>query len=284
MDANQGSRAAAGVYGRSLGEKYGAEDAPSVVARSLHCAELAVTEIYVDQPLGRLSDPLPRVDAYMVSLMVSDLPSNMYFEDGRQVSAYSLQAGAVTIHDLKREPVALMDKPFHSLLWYLPRTALDALADQASVPRISELRYQPGVGVFDETIKHIGLSLMPALQTPDRVSRLFADHVNLAFAAHAAHNLRRNADRRETAQGWARSLAGKTIEGNDCRRPFRRDATAGDGRGLRTIGQPFLASVPQIDRPCSSCLAAPCPRRSRQGSASQTRRATVHDRRFLRLR
>ena len=185
MDANQGSRATAGVYGRSLGEKYGAEDAPSVVARSLHCAELAVTEVYVDQPLGRLSDPLPRVDAYMVSLMVSDLPSNMYFEDGRQVSAYSLQAGAVTIHDLKREPVALMDKPFHSLLWYLPRTALDALADQASVPRIGELRSQPGVGVFDETIKHIGMSLLPALRTPDRVSRLFADHVSLAFAAHA---------------------------------------------------------------------------------------------------
>jgi hypothetical protein len=51
------------------------------------------------------------------------------------------------------------------------------LADQANVPRISELRYKPGVGVFDETIKQIGLSLLPALRTPDRVTGLFTDHV-----------------------------------------------------------------------------------------------------------
>ena len=60
------------------------------------------------------------------------------------------------------------------------------MADQANVPRISELRYTPGVGVFDETIRHIGLSLLPALRTPERVSRLFTDHATLALAAHAA--------------------------------------------------------------------------------------------------
>jgi len=186
MSAHPGSRAAADVYGQGLGKKFGTREAPFVATRSLQCAELAVTEVYVDQPLGRLSDPLPRVDAYMICLMLRELPRNFYWEDGRQVSAYSLQADEVTLHDLRREPLALMDKPIHSLLWYLPRTALNALADQANVPRISELRYQPGVGVFDATIKHIGLSLLPALRAPDRVSRLFADHVSLAFAAHAA--------------------------------------------------------------------------------------------------
>jgi AraC family transcriptional regulator len=186
MSASHDSRVAPDVYGRNLGKKFGAEDAPCVVTRSLQCAELAVTEVCVDRPLGRLSDPIPRLDAYMICLMVTELPNNIYWEDGHQVSAFSLPAGVITIHDLKREPLALMDKAFHSLLWYLPRTALSALADQAGVPRVSELRYKPGVGIFDETIKHIGLSLLPALQTPDRVSRLFADHVNLAFAAHAA--------------------------------------------------------------------------------------------------
>jgi AraC-like DNA-binding protein len=79
-----------------------------------------------------------------------------------------------------------MDKPIHSLLCYMPRAALNALADQANVPRISELRYKPGVGILDETIKNIGLTLLPALRTPDRVSRLFTDHVTLALAAHTA--------------------------------------------------------------------------------------------------
>ena len=186
MRANQGSEALADAYGRNLGTKYGAEDAPAIVTRSLHSTEIAVTEVCVHRPSGRLSDPIPRVDAYMICLMLRDIPNNAYWEDGRQVSAYSLRAGEVTIHDLKREPLAVIDQPIHSLLCYMPSAALNALADQANVPRISELRYKPGVGVFDETIRHIGLSLLPALQAPDQVSRLFTDHMTLALAAHCA--------------------------------------------------------------------------------------------------
>jgi AraC family transcriptional regulator len=122
----------------------------------------------------------------MICLMLRDIPNNAYWEEGRQVSAYSLRAGEVTIHDLRREPLAVIDKPIHSLLCYIPSAALNALADQANVPRISELRYKPGLGLLDETITHIGLSLLPALRTPDRVTRLFTDHVTLALAAHCA--------------------------------------------------------------------------------------------------
>jgi AraC family transcriptional regulator len=186
MRANQGSDAMEGAYGRTLGTKYGAEDAPSIVTRSLHSTEIAVTEVCVRRPLGRLSDPIPRVDAYMICLMLSDIPNNAYWEEGRQVSAYSLRAGEVTIHDLRREPLAVIDKPIHSLLCYIPSAALNALADQANVPRISELHYKPGLGLSDETINHISLSLLPALRTPDQVSRLFTDHVTLALATHCA--------------------------------------------------------------------------------------------------
>jgi AraC-like DNA-binding protein len=186
MGALQFSQATPGVHGRSLGDKLGSRDAPCFVTRTLSRAEVAVTEILVNQPLGRLSDPLPRVDAFMICLMLSDIPDNGYWEDGRQVSAYSLRAGETTIHDLRREPRALMDKPLHSLLFYVPNTTLHALADQAGVPRIGGLRYEPGVGILDETIKHVGLSLMPALRKPEQVSQLFEDYVTLAFASHAA--------------------------------------------------------------------------------------------------
>jgi len=122
----------------------------------------------------------------MVCLMLSDIPNNAYWEEGRQVSAYSLRAGEVTIHDLRREPLAVIDKPIHSLLCYIPSAALNALADQANVPRINELHYKPGLGLSDETMNHISLSLLPALRTPDQVSRLFTDHVTLALATHCA--------------------------------------------------------------------------------------------------
>jgi hypothetical protein len=150
MMVNQEVPVAASVYGRKLGIKFGAEDAPFILTRSLQCADIAVTEVFVDRPLGRLCDPLPRMNAYMICLLLHDLPDNSYWEEGRQVSVLSLQAGQTTIHDLRREPLALMDKPVHSLLFYLPCAALDALADQANVPRVSELRYEPGLGICDE--------------------------------------------------------------------------------------------------------------------------------------
>jgi AraC family transcriptional regulator len=186
MRASLDSAVTTGVYGPNLGENFGAKDAPFIVTRTLQRGEIAVTEVCVDRPLGRLSDPLPRVNAYMICLLFRDLPNNSYWEDGREVSTFSLQVGQITIHDLRREPRALMNKPIHSLLCYLPCAAFHALADQANVPRIGELCYEPGLGILDETIKNIGVSLLPALRAPDRVSRLFTDYVTLALAAHTA--------------------------------------------------------------------------------------------------
>jgi AraC family transcriptional regulator len=186
MRANPDPPATTGVYGPKLGGKFGAEYAPFIVTRTLQRGEIAVTELCVDRPLGRLCDPLPRLDAYMICFLLRDLPNNSYWEDGREVSLLSPRAGEATIHDLQREPLALMDKPIHSLLFYLPRAAMNALADQANVPRVSELRYTPGEGVPDETVRHISLALLPALRAPECASRLFTDHATLALAAHAA--------------------------------------------------------------------------------------------------
>lgn len=152
----------------------------------LQGTEVAATELRVTKPLQRLSDPMPRIDAYTVCLMLHELPDNAYWEDGRQVSAISLRAGETTIQDLKREPMAMLDKRIHSLIWYLPYSTLNAVADEANVPRISELHYKPGVGALDATIQHIGLTLLPALRMPDRVVRLFTDYAMLAFAVHIA--------------------------------------------------------------------------------------------------
>lgn len=175
-----------GSYGRDLAKHWGLEDLPSIVTRSLRGAEIVVSDLRVDKPNGRLSDPLPRDDAYMICLVLRDLPQNSYWEEGREVGRYSLKRGQTAISDLKCEPAGLISQPIHTMLFHLPRAAINALADEISVPRVDELVFQPGVGMFDETILHLGLSLVPALANPDRVSRLFTDHVTLAFAAHCA--------------------------------------------------------------------------------------------------
>jgi AraC family transcriptional regulator len=175
-----------GAYGRRLGARFGVDDAPCIVTRALQPAELAVTEVRIDRPFGGLSSPIPREDAFSVSLALRDLPNNSYWEEGREFGRRTVHAGESLIHDLRRNPMVLVDKPMHSLFLYLPRTALDALADDANVPRIEDLRYEPGVGFPDETIRNLGLSLLPAVRAPDQTSRLFTDHLMLGLGAHVA--------------------------------------------------------------------------------------------------
>jgi AraC family transcriptional regulator len=185
-NVSQNSQVSREFYGPRFAKRFGAEDAPFLRTRSLQCGEVAVTELRVTEPPGRLSDPMPLVDAYTICLMLHELPNNAYWEGGRQVSDFSLRVGETTIQDLKRGPLAMMDKQIHSLIWYLPTSTLHAVADQASVPRISELHYKPGVGMIDMTIERLGLALLPAIRTPTCVNRLFTDYVMFAFAAYAA--------------------------------------------------------------------------------------------------
>jgi AraC family transcriptional regulator len=174
------------AYGQRLGEALQVENAPAIITRALRTADVAVTEIRSDNPLPEMRGPLPPEDAFLVSWYLSDVPNREYWEGGRRVSAYDLRAGETCLFDLKREPIGVLDKPYHFLSFYLPRAALDAIADEANAPRIRDLNYEPGAGVNDVTISGLGSLLRPALSRPDQANLLFLDHVLLALGAHIA--------------------------------------------------------------------------------------------------
>jgi AraC family transcriptional regulator len=113
-------------------------------------------------------------------------PNREYWEDGRRASACDLRTGESCLYDLKLDPTVLLDKPYHSLAFYLPRAALDAIADDANAPRIRDLSYERGAGVNDVTISGLGSSLLPALSHPDQANPLFVDHVLPAVGVHIA--------------------------------------------------------------------------------------------------
>jgi AraC-like DNA-binding protein len=175
------------LYGDELAANFGA-DAPAsfIVTRSMPHADLAVTELRVDNPAGRISEPLPCDDAYLISHELRAYRGIEYWEGGRHLSTYDLRAGETTITDLRREPQVKFEVPVHCMLWLVPRAALDVLADDANVPRIDGLPHAPGVGFADDTILHLNLAAIAALQRPGQVSRLFVNHLTLAFAAHVA--------------------------------------------------------------------------------------------------
>jgi AraC family transcriptional regulator len=174
------------AYGQRLGERFRVENAPAIVTRALRTADIAVTEIRCDNPLPEMSGSIQQEDAFIVALNFRELLNREYWEDGRRASVCDLRAGETCLYDLKREPRSLLDEPYHSLIFYLPRAALDAIADDASAPRIRDLSYKPGAGVNDVTISSFGSLLLPALRHSDQANPLFVDHVLLALGVHIA--------------------------------------------------------------------------------------------------
>ncbi|MCA6109775.1 helix-turn-helix domain-containing protein [Bradyrhizobium cenepequi] len=178
--------AQAGVYGRRLGRRLQLKDAPSLITRSLRSAELAVTETRNDDPVEGLSGSFPSEDAYLVSLKFRDYPDCECWERGRCVIKTDVHGGATYLYDLKRDPRYVIDKPFHSIFFYLPRSALDDIARQAGASRVGELAYEPGIGHDDAVIRHLGASFLEGLRRPDETNQLFVDHMLLALTAHVA--------------------------------------------------------------------------------------------------
>jgi AraC family transcriptional regulator len=172
-------------YGQQLAERLGAEQAHTIATRVLRTADMAVTETRCDDPVLGLSHSIQREDAYLVALTLRDFPKRQYWEDGRQMPVCDLRTGQVDFHDLKRDPVALLDKPYHDLFFYVPRGALDAIADDADAPRIGDLSHEP-VAIEDTTISSLGTAILPALNHPDQVNQLFVDHILFALGAHVA--------------------------------------------------------------------------------------------------
>jgi AraC family transcriptional regulator len=174
------------AYGRRLGERLRVENAPAIVTKTLRKAEIAFTEIRCDDPLPGMTSPVQREDAYLVGLILRDFPHRVYWEEGRQTPACDLRAGDTCIHDLKRDPVSFLEKPHHELFFYLPRAALNAIADDASAPRIGDLDCRLAAAVNDATIAGLGGTILPALSHPQQANRLFVDHVSLAVGVHVA--------------------------------------------------------------------------------------------------
>ncbi len=174
-----------GAYGPRLSDRLHSHRG-GVLIRSLRKSTIALTEIRSDHPRDEISDPIPREDAFLVALQLRDFPAHEYWEDGKPMPVTGLPAGCTTLYDLKRDPSFRTNHPFHSVHFYFPRAALNAICDDAQALRIGDLHYEPGAGVDDPVVRGLASSLLPALERPEEASRIFVDHALMAIGVHVA--------------------------------------------------------------------------------------------------
>jgi AraC-like DNA-binding protein len=132
-----------------------------------------------------ITAPVTFVDAFIVQLGLITCPRSDLFVDGRHVEGVDNSAGSVQIHDLRRSPISDIRDPFHVLYFYIPRRMLNALSMELCTAPLDEMQSQPRTaGARDPVIEHLMRAAMPALDRPDEMNELFAEHLALALSTH----------------------------------------------------------------------------------------------------
>ncbi len=207
-----------GGHGVGFGRRLGADHVSFFHARTLRETEIAVTEVQAENPEHRLSDSIPREDAFLITLQLRPYPVHEYWEDGRRAPLASLDGGCTTVYDLKRDPVFLINGSFHSVHFYLPRATLDAVADEAETSPIGDFRYTPGAGTDDPVMRALASAVRPALHRPDQFDRLYVSSILLGVATHAARQYGGIAARGGAVPGglapWQKRRAQALLEAN----------------------------------------------------------------------
>jgi AraC family transcriptional regulator len=206
-----------GAYGHQLASRFRIEAPPLWMSRALQKTEVAVTSLQLVSGNPQPTEPIPLEDAYLVAVMLRDVPEHDLWLEGRSMPCSPYLAGTSAFYDLKQNPVARCLSPFDTLFFYFPRQVFDLVADQAEASRVGDLAYAPGKSVADAVIQGLARTLLPALDRPDEVNRLYFEHVALAACTHIARTYGGMADRRSRIgllAPWQEKRAKALIEAN----------------------------------------------------------------------
>lgn len=166
--------------------RIGMQTSGSAHLTDLESSSISIARFRTDDPANDVTKSLPAQDAFLVILPLADLPSHEFWSDGRHERRGLFLASEFNIIDLNASPACRIAGAFDYLQLHLPRASLDDIADEASAPRVADLRTQDGWKACDPVLARIARCLRDALDDPGEGSRLFTDHIVLAAGVHLA--------------------------------------------------------------------------------------------------
>lgn len=172
-------------FGQRLARQYGVDAVPSLVTMPGGGFEFGIAQLHYALPHLFVLPPLPAEDAYLLGIEIASGGSRRLVKDGTTVRLGLQREGALHISDLSERTTAYICSPFHSILFHLPRAAIDSFAEETGIARVQTLRCDAGTN--DPVIASLGKAMLPVLMHPEQASRLFIDHAILALKAHVIH-------------------------------------------------------------------------------------------------
>ena len=228
-----------------LGGRFKLEKAPSAVSHAGRRRTLSFVELKSDRHVPFQTAPRVQEDAYIVGVIMQDFPQYKYWEDGRAAPVRDLSKGQVTFNDMRLDGRAIMDRPFHTVYCHIPRAALDEIYDERATG-LSNLRYEPGMGMTDVIVRNLILSARGALVQGQVCNQLYLDHVGLALVSHLAMNYADRSAVAVTKGGLAPWQQRRVLDMMDARLaspPGLADLAAECGLSVRHFTRAFVSTV-----------------------------------------
>ncbi len=169
-------------YGDVIAHSLGIAAPPAVRTQALLSASVGVNRLSVGRDQLGLTPRVPSEDTFILAHYLTDLPHHELLSRGRPKIAQGYEAGSIRIVNLMDEFSARITHIHQSVVYYIPRAALDEAAEDAGLRRIPTLSCPPGA--LDPVVRHLSAALLPALARPGEASPLFVDHVIGALMDH----------------------------------------------------------------------------------------------------
>jgi AraC family transcriptional regulator len=175
-----------GAYGDRLGHSFHLIAPPVLYSRTKRGARLAVTELRIDRGGYGMTSPMGSEDAYLVCLNLRKQRTHELWCDGHSVCSSSYEGGTTYVLDLRRDPIAYIGDPMHSLCFYMPRNAIIEASEELGDGSISGLAVQPGECFLDIIIGSIGQTLLPIFDKAAPANQPLIDHLLQGMCAYMA--------------------------------------------------------------------------------------------------
>jgi AraC family transcriptional regulator len=220
-------------------------DGPRLVTPTRGAA-LSVTRFAPMHSEDGLMAGMPADDAHVVLFQLRAHPAHDFWVDGKYTPAESAPRSTLSIFNLAEEPHGRLTHQVDTLMFHIPKLALDEIAEEAGAQKISSLTAPDGWRTHDPVVRQLQDYVMNALAAPEQSSRLLQDHVMLGLGAHFAQTyggMTKSVLRQGGLAPWQEGRAKEFIAANLSKPMSLQDIADQCGLSLAHFSRSFKTSV-----------------------------------------
>jgi AraC family transcriptional regulator len=172
-----------GAHGERMAEYLHLNKPPTYATLGFGRSELAVTRLHAPNGFSDSTSPIPSQKAFSIHLHLRANRGGRLWLSGKLVPTGKRPSGGVTILDLEQDPIAFFPNPIDVVQFYIPRMALEEFAYENGTAIINTLSWPHCE--MDTTLKHLGMTVLSAIQCHKPAPKLFLDYIGQSILGHA---------------------------------------------------------------------------------------------------